>query len=98
MLADFIKQLETIPHVRTLRFHTRIPVVLPERINDALLNMLAKTRLRKVIVLHCNHAQELDDSVQQACAALRQAGCHLLNQTVLLKAINDRCKNLGRSK
>lgn len=95
LLADFLKQLETIVHVRTLRFHTRVPVVLPERINDELLLMLAKTRLGKVIVLHSNHARELDDSVKQACAALRQAGCHLLNQAVLLKGINDRAEVLA---
>ncbi|KTD27410.1 lysine 2,3-aminomutase [Legionella micdadei] len=89
MLGDFINQLETIQHIRTIRFHTRIPVVLPERINDALLTILSDTRLRKVIVLHCNHPQELDEGVQQVCSALRQVGCHLLNQTVLLKAIND---------
>ncbi len=89
VLEDLIKQLETIPHLRTLRFHTRIPVVLPERINNELLALLAATRLRKVIVLHCNHAQELDEKVRQACADLAKAGCHLLNQSVLLKAIND---------
>ncbi len=95
ILADLISRLEAISHVRTLRFHTRVPIVLPERINETLLTMLAKTHLRKVIVLHCNHAQELDDSVQEVCSSLRQIGCHLLNQTVLLKAVNDNAETLA---
>ncbi|KTD31393.1 MULTISPECIES: EF-P beta-lysylation protein EpmB [Legionella] len=95
ILSDFIHQLESIGHIRTIRFHTRIPVVLPERINETLLSMLADTRLRKVMVLHCNHSQELDDNVQRVCAALRQTGCHLLNQTVLLKGINDDAETLA---
>ncbi|WP_019215967.1 EF-P beta-lysylation protein EpmB [Legionella tunisiensis] len=89
VLAELIQQLETIPHLQTLRFHTRIPVVLPERVNKDLLKLLKETRLRKVIVLHSNHAQELDEQVADICVALRQADCHLLNQSVLLKGIND---------
>jgi len=75
--------------VRTIRFHTRIPIVLPERINDSFLQLLSNTSLRKVMVLHCNHAQEMDTSVEQACQDLRKAGVCLLNQSVLLKGIND---------
>jgi EF-P beta-lysylation protein EpmB len=89
VLVELIKQLEQIPHVHTLRFHTRIPVVFPERIDQGLLTVLKNTQLNKVIVLHCNHAQELDDSVRQVLHELRQSGCHLLNQTVLLAGIND---------
>lgn len=89
VLSDLLQQLAAIPHVQTLRFHTRIPIVLPERVNQELLDLLTATRLRKVIVLHCNHAQELDDRVFQTCGTLRQAGCHLLNQSVLLRGIND---------
>jgi len=89
VLAELISQLEQIPHVTTLRIHTRIPVVLPERIEQGLIALLAASRLIKVIVLHCNHAQELDESVGRALHELRQTGCHLLNQTVLLSGIND---------
>jgi L-lysine 2,3-aminomutase len=89
VLAELIRNLEGIPHLQTLRIHTRIPVVLPERVHDELVQILHASRLRKVVVLHCNHAQELDDSVQQACIALKNAGCHLLNQSVLLAGIND---------
>lgn len=89
VLTTLIQQLEIIPHVETLRFHTRIPIVLPERITEEFLTILAASRLQKVMVVHCNHPQELDESVAQACFLLRQAGCHLLNQSVLLKGIND---------
>ena len=89
VLAELIQQLEVIPHIHTLRIHTRIPVVLPERIGNGLTAILAATRLHKVVVLHCNHPQELDASVQQACDDLKRAGCHLLNQSVLLSGIND---------
>lgn len=89
VLSELVALLETVPHLRTLRIHSRIPVVLPERINEGLLAMLRATRLHTVIVLHCNHAQELDHSVLVACKALRDAGSHLLNQSVLLKGVND---------
>ncbi len=91
VLMELIKQLEQIPHVHTLRFHTRIPVVFPERIDEGLLAMLGATRFKKVMVLHCNHAQELQSTaVHQALLALRQVGCLLLNQSVLLAGINDK--------
>lgn len=89
VLAELIQQLELIAHVHTLRIHTRIPVVFPERIDKGLLALLAATRFRKVIVLHCNHPQELDEHVQQACSDLQQSDCFLLNQAVLLAGIND---------
>lgn len=89
VLADFLSQIERIPHVHTLRIHTRIPVVFPERIDKELLTLLAQTSLKKVIVLHCNHAQELDDSVSHTLQNLSQIGCYLLNQAVLLAGIND---------
>ncbi|CDZ76519.1 L-lysine 2,3-aminomutase [Legionella massiliensis] len=95
MFADFLQELQTIPHVQILRFHTRVPIVLPERINESLLSLLAETNLAKVVVLHANHPQELDENVQDACVALRQAGCHLLNQSVLLKGVNDKADVLA---
>ena len=94
ILGELIAQLDAIPQLTTLRFHTRIPVVLPERINTALLDLLSTTRLQKVIVLHSNHAQELDNNVAQACVALKQVSCHLLNQSVLLKGINNNVATL----
>lgn len=95
ILAELIALLQAIPHVHTLRIHTRIPIVFPERINDALLSILTQCRLKKVIVMHCNHAQELDETVHKASAALKKAGCHLLNQSVLLAGINDNASTLA---
>jgi EF-P beta-lysylation protein EpmB len=89
VLEELIAAIERIAHVHTLRIHTRIPIVFPERIDSDLVSMLARSRLNKVIVLHCNHAQELDAHVGQVCGLLHQAGCHLLNQSVLLAGIND---------
>ena len=89
VLAALFTQLAEIPHLHTLRIHTRIPIVLPERINESFINLMTVNRLHKVVVLHSNHPQELDANVSEACAALRAAGCHLLNQSVLLAGIND---------
>jgi EF-P beta-lysylation protein EpmB len=88
-LEALIAELDTIGHLRRLRLHTRQPVVLPERVDERLLRWLTRTRLQKVIVLHANHAQELDRSVADACAALRASGAQLLNQAVLLRGVND---------
>lgn len=89
LLATLLEQLAAISHVKTLRFHTRIPVVLPERIDAGLLQLLNEIPCKKVMVLHCNHANELNEDVAQACDMLRQAGCVLLNQAVLLAGVND---------
>lgn len=88
-LAAFVAGLETIPHVRRLRLHTRLPVVLPERVDAGLLGWLTATRLQTLVVLHANHADELGEELHRACAALRKAGITLLNQSVLLRGIND---------
>ncbi|SNV29949.1 EF-P beta-lysylation protein EpmB [Legionella spiritensis] len=89
MLSELTAALSDIAHVRTIRFHTRIPVVLPERINSSFLALLRQIPLRKVVVIHCNHAREIDNSVRDVCLALVETGCHLLNQSVLLKGVND---------
>ncbi|MDP3704771.1 MAG: EF-P beta-lysylation protein EpmB [Legionellaceae bacterium] len=89
VLAQLYEKFAAIPHVKTLRIHTRIPVVLPERIQNELLNIIQHTRLQTVVVLHSNHANELTEDVAAACRSLRQAGCHVLNQSVLLKGVND---------
>lgn len=96
VLKELIEQLEAIPHVHTLRIHTRIPVVLPERIDEEFVALLDQTRLKKVLVLHSNHAQELNEEVHAACLLLSNAGCHLLNQSVLLAQINDSAEVLTR--
>ncbi|MCC5808878.1 MAG: EF-P beta-lysylation protein EpmB [Ectothiorhodospiraceae bacterium] len=88
-LAELTQQLERIPHLRRLRVHSRLPVVLPERIDEAMLDWLGRTRLQTVMVLHANHANELDHTVARACGRLAAAGASLLNQSVLLRGVND---------
>jgi len=88
-LEELTHGLADIPHVTRLRIHTRLPVVLPERIDEAFVQWLDQLPLQKVVVLHANHANEFDASVDAACARLREAGATLLNQSVLLRGIND---------
>jgi len=81
--------IAAIPHVRRIRIHTRLPVVLPQRTTSVLLHTLASTAKPVVMVVHVNHAQELDADTHRAFTLLRHAGVTLLNQSVLLKDIND---------
>ncbi|MFT3741264.1 MAG: EF-P beta-lysylation protein EpmB [Gammaproteobacteria bacterium] len=89
ILAQLTQQIAAIPHVQRLRIHTRLPVMIPERITDELLAGLTETRLQPVMVLHCNHAQEINESLKKAVEEMRQAGMLVLNQSVLLKSVND---------
>jgi L-lysine 2,3-aminomutase len=93
-LKLLIEQINTIEHVQTLRIHSRMPVILPERIDQPLLTMLSALRLKVCMVIHCNHALELDDDVQIALASLQQSGTTLLNQSVLLQGVNSNSKDL----
>lgn len=88
-LEELSRGLADLPHVTRLRIHTRLPVVLPERIDPAFTAWLAALPLQKVVVLHANHANELDERVDTACARLRDTGASLLNQSVLLRGVND---------
>ena len=88
-LSTLINLLAGIPHIKRLRIHSRIPVVLPERISDALLHCLTATRLQPVMVLHVNHANELDSAAAQVLKKMGSYNIPLLNQSVLLKGIND---------
>ncbi len=88
-LAELTAALSGIPHLRRLRIHSRLPVVLPERIDDALLDWLAALPWPVAIVVHANHANEFDAHVDAALARLRDAGVALLNQAVLLRGVND---------
>lgn len=87
-LEELRARIEAIPHVRLLRLHTRIPVVLPERVNPGLVAAL-KGRLMVCVVTHFNHAREITPATVEAARQLREAGFMLLNQTVLLKGVND---------
>jgi len=88
-LARLADQLAAIPHVKRLRLHTRQVIVLPERVDAGLLDWLARCRLQIVMVLHTNHANEINDQVAAALQQLVAANISLLNQAVLLRGVND---------
>ena len=81
--------LEAIEHVQRLRIHTRLPVVIPSRITLALADRLGASRLGVVLVLHVNHANEIDAELVARVAELCDAGVTVLNQSVLLSGVND---------
>jgi L-lysine 2,3-aminomutase len=88
-LAELIDQIATIPHVRRLRVHTRLPIVIPQRVTQGLLDALTQTRLKTAVVIHSNHGKEINEEVKVAMKALRDNGIALLNQAVLLAGVND---------
>ncbi len=93
-LAPLAERLAAIPHLKYLRIHTRLPIVLPERVDGQLLDWLTGTRLKPIMVVHANHAREIDDNVCAALARLARRGVTLFNQSVLLKGINDSAEAL----
>src|SRR5690606_32069306 len=97
-LGRLLAALAAIPHLQRLRLHTRLPIMLPERVDSALADMLetwnARKSARSVVVLHANHAQEFDAEVDAACTRLLATGSQLLNQSVLLRGINDSADTL----
>ncbi len=84
-----VDELSSISHLQRLRIHTRLPIMIPQRVNVGLCDYLAASRFNCVVVIHSNHANEIDAEVLRACCRLRDAGVSLLNQSVLLKGIND---------
>jgi EF-P beta-lysylation protein EpmB len=88
-LAALTAQLAAIPHLRRLRIHSRLPVVLPERVDAELLQWLSALPWPVAFVIHANHAREFDAGVDAAMARLRGSGVQLLNQAVLLRGVND---------
>ena len=89
-----ITQLEQIPHIQTLRIHSRLPVVIPNRITETLCQRLLQSRLHIVMVTHINHANEIDEIFAQKMQMLKQANVVLLNQAVLLKGVNNQAECL----
>jgi L-lysine 2,3-aminomutase len=89
VLSQLIEALAAIPHLRRLRLHTRLPIMIPERVTDELLAMLRGSGLTPIVVVHANHANELDPHVARALGRLSDAGIVLLNQAVLLTGVND---------
>jgi EF-P beta-lysylation protein EpmB len=94
-LRELTEALRGIAHLRRLRLHTRLPVVLPDRVDAELCAWLAALPWPVTVVLHANHANEFDAGVDAACARLRAAGAQLLNQAVLLRAVNDSVEALA---
>lgn len=88
-LASLAGDLCAIPHVKRLRIHTRLPIVLPERIDEAFLAWIGGLPIKTVMVVHANHGNEIDTPVRNALAGLTEAGVTLLNQAVLLRGVND---------
>lgn len=93
-LEELGRQLAAIGHLQRLRLHTRQPVVLPDRVDDGLCAWLGSLPWRPVVVLHANHAHEIDAEVIAACGRLRRSGATLLNQSVLLAGVNDSTASL----
>ena len=95
ILAPIVAQLATIAHLKSLRIHSRTPIVLPERVDERLLEWMKSWKKRLVVVLHVNMAAEADEAFAQACDAMRNAGALLYSQTVLLRGVNDDLKELS---
>ena len=87
--ATLIKQINAIEHVERIRVHSRLPIVLPQRVTPSLVETIKASRCPVVMVVHCNHTQELDAKTKRAFQCLRDSGAHVLNQSVLLAGIND---------
>ncbi|AUY26711.1 MAG: EF-P beta-lysylation protein EpmB [Mixta calida] len=90
-----IGELEAIPHLKRLRIHSRLPVVIPARITETLCQRLGNSRLQVLMVTHINHAQEIDLALRHGVAMLKRAGVTMLNQSVLLRGVNDNAPALA---
>ena len=93
-LGHLVDRLSTIAHLKRLRIHTRLPIVIPQRVTNHLLEILSISTLQTIMVIHTNHARELDDAVESALKRLSNTGTMLLNQSVLLRRVNDRAEVL----
>ena len=89
MLKKLINNLSHIPHLKRIRIHTRTPIVLPNRVTDDLIDAITTEKLQTVVVLHTNHAQEINDEIKTCVRKLKAAGITVLNQSVLLTGVND---------
>jgi KamA family protein len=94
-LAQLADELSQIPHLRRLRIHTRMPVMIPQRVTDELVSWIRGCRLSTVVVVQVNHPTEIDDNVARAFGRLVDSGVPVLNQSVLLRGVNDRADVLA---
>lgn len=88
-LEQMLGRLAKFPHIRRIRFHTRFPIGIPERIDDSFLNLISSIPQQVYFVIHCNHPHELDQEILERLKLLQKIGCVILNQAVLLKGVND---------
>ena len=95
-LHKLVRELEALPQLTRLRIHSRLPVVIPSRLTDELLTSLTQSRLQVVLVIHANHANEISNDLSAALKKWHNAGIHLLNQSVLLRGVNDSSDALCR--
>lgn len=95
-LHKLVRELEALPQLTRLRIHSRLPVVIPSRLTDELLTSLSQSRLQVVLVIHANHANEISNDLSAALKKWHNAGIHVLNQSVLLKGVNDSSDALCR--
>lgn len=93
-LQSVIEKITASQHIKILRFHTRFPITIPERIDDAFLALIRSIKPQVVMVLHCNHPNELCNDIKEAVRQLKAAGVTVLNQSVLLKGVNDNAETL----
>lgn len=89
------EEIARIPQVKRLRIHTRYPVILPARFTEQLLDAIVHPQLQTILVSHCNHPQEVDEHVLNVFERLKKQNILLLNQSVLLKNVNDSSKILA---
>jgi EF-P beta-lysylation protein EpmB len=95
-LSDLVIQLKKINHLKRIRIHTRMPVVLPDRITEDFIQSFSNTGLQIVVVIHSNHPNEIDDEIGEGLNKLKNHGMTVLNQSVLLKGVNDKSEILEK--
>jgi EF-P beta-lysylation protein EpmB len=88
-LQNLFNRLDQVPHLKRIRFHTRFPIGIPERIDASFLSLLKSSTKQVVFIIHCNHSKELDEDVLDALKSIQKLGIPVLNQAVLLKGVND---------
>lgn len=93
-IETYLDDFSKIPHIKTIRFHSRTPIIIPSRITSTLINIFKKQKLRIIVAVHANHVSEIDSEVESSLVKLSSAGISLLSQSVLLKNINDSPEDL----
>ncbi|MGQ3675797.1 lysine-2,3-aminomutase-like protein [Xanthobacter sp. TB0139] len=94
-MRDVVDRLNALSHVRIIRFHTRVPIAAPERVDDAFISALKASDLTTYVAVHVNHARELNANSRAALARMADAGIPLISQTVLLRGVNDDAETLA---